>query len=412
MQKSKNLPAAVTCSNAGHLNIIMKNNRLTVTISALIAAATLAGSAFAQAPAAPVNRHPEKWNIAKSTHLAIGGYDPVAYFPEGGGKAVEGKKELMTEYNGVQYRFATAANKEKFLANPEKYEPAYGGWCAWAMREGDKVEVDPKSFIVKENRLFLFYNGLIADTKAKWLKGNHEAESREADAKWRGLSGEAPRTGAMVTLKSQLDAKKAEYAAKIPPEMSKQFDQGIADVANSGVLASALKVGAQAPMFELPDAKGSNVALASLLKQGPVVVTWYRGAWCPYCNIQLHAYQEALGDIKSAGGQLVAISPQTPDNSMTFAEKQNLEFTVLSDSGNKVAHQFGLAYKLPEAVAKVLGERLAASNGDKSAELPLSATYVLDQSGKVVYAFVDADYRNRAETADVINALKSIKQSK
>lgn len=131
-------------------------------------------------------------NLAKDG-LAIEGYDPVAYFPEGGGKPQQGNKAITAEHRGATYRFASPAHRDLFLKNPKRYEPAYGGWCAWAMKDGEKVEVDPKSFIVKDDRLFLFYNGFIADTRSKWLKGDHNAEAATCDANWKKIAGEEKR---------------------------------------------------------------------------------------------------------------------------------------------------------------------------------------------------------------------------
>ncbi len=138
-------------------------------------------------------RTPSEWNLGKDK-LAIQGYDPVAYFPEGGGVATKGDPAITTERGGVVYRFATAAHRDAFLAHPARYEPAHGGWCSYAMLEGDKVQVDPKSFLVKDDRLFLFYKGFLGDTRAKWLKGDPAAEAKTADTMWKKISGEDART--------------------------------------------------------------------------------------------------------------------------------------------------------------------------------------------------------------------------
>src|SRR5262245_53370617 len=136
-------------------------------------------------------RNVAQWNVGKDK-LAIQGYDPVAYFPEEGGAATKGDEKFTAEYGGVVYRFVSAAHKEKFLANPSRYEPSHGGWCSYAMLEGDKVKVDPTSFIVKDGRLFLFYKGFLGDTRAKWLKADQAAETKTADAMWNKISGETP----------------------------------------------------------------------------------------------------------------------------------------------------------------------------------------------------------------------------
>ena len=213
------------------------------------------------------------------------------------------------------------------------------------------------------------------------------------------------------TLATQLDAFKADFSARADEETKAAFEQGIKEVADSGVLDSALKVGDRAPDFELPDARGSLVRSADLLAQGPIVVTWYRGGWCPYCNLQLRAYQEVLPELKSAGAQLVAISPETADNSLTTLQKNELDFVVLSDVGLGVAEAFGVAYRLPEVVeAKFKGRLdLPASNGDDSWRLPLSATYVIDRDGVVRWAYVTEDYRERAEPSDVVEAVRAVR---
>ena len=173
-------------------------------------------------------------------------------------------------------------------------------------------------------------------------------------------------------------------------------------------------VGDRAPDFELPNASGKRVKLSALLEHGPVVVTWYRGAWCPYCNIALRGFQKVLPEIKAEGASLVAVSPQTPDNSLTTVEKDGLGFEVLSDRGNKVAHTFGVAYKVPAVVVEQLKGRLDLSkyNGDSSNELPLGATYVIDRQGVIRYAFVDGDYRKRAEPSAVVAALRGLKKAR
>ncbi|MEM9166462.1 MAG: YHS domain-containing (seleno)protein [Planctomycetota bacterium] len=135
----------------------------------------------------------EEWNLEGRSRLALKGYDPVGYFPEGGGKAKKGSDRYTLTHRGVTYRFASAANRDLFRAAPDRYEPAYGGWCAWAMTRGTKTEVDPKNFIVKNDRLFVFYKGLFADTRDDWRKGNHASLARRADDNWRDISEEEPR---------------------------------------------------------------------------------------------------------------------------------------------------------------------------------------------------------------------------
>lgn len=355
----------------------------------------------------------KEWNLDRKTRLAIAGYDPVAYFPEGGAAPRKGDAANECEYQGAVYRFATRENLERFKANPARYEPAHGGWCAWAMREGDKVEVDPRSFIVKDDRLFLFYNGLLADTRAKWLKGDHAAEAKMADAKWKSISHEDPRmapqtqaNAAADALQPKLDAVWTRATSQLPAEKAQAFERGMKEVADSGAVERALAFGHDAPAFTLMDSGGKEVSLSSMLAKGPVVLTWYRGSWCPFCVVQLREYQRRTPEFQAAGAQLVAISPQTVKRSRELVDKAGLSFPVLSDPGNAAARSYGLAYAVP-AAAKM---DLSQYNGDTSGELPLAATYVIAPSGKVVYAFVSADYRTRAEPSDILAAVKAAMQ--
>ncbi|MDT0630563.1 peroxiredoxin-like family protein [Rubrivirga sp. S365] len=171
----------------------------------------------------------------------------------------------------------------------------------------------------------------------------------------------------------------------------------------------ALGVGDQAPDFVLPNAMGQDVRLSELLDRGPVVLTFYRGAWCPYCNNQLRDYQDVLGEIEAAGATLVAVSPQAPDGSMTMAERNGLAFPVLSDVGNEVSRQYGLVFTVDDATReryRAVGVDLAAVNGTDAWELPVPATYVVEPDGTIRAAFVEADYTQRASARQVLDALR------
>lgn len=210
-----------------------------------------------------------------------------------------------------------------------------------------------------------------------------------------------------ASLQSQLDERRADFNARADEDTKQTYDRGVQQVGESGVMDTALRVGDDAPDFTLPSATGEDVTLSSLLAEGPVVLTWYRGGWCPYCNIQLKAYQERLADFQAAGAQLVAISPELPDNSLSTREKNELDFVVLSDQGLSVAEQFGIAYTLPTEVQDKFKGRLdlPTFNGDDSWRLPLSATYIIATDGTIRYAYLNEDYRERAETADLLAEL-------
>ncbi len=153
-----------------------------------------------------------------------------------------------------------------------------------------------------------------------------------------------------MSLHDELAAYKSESRAKASPATVATMQGGVADVRSTGIEATALGVGATAPDFTLPDVDGTSVRLSDLLGHGPVVVVFYRGAWCPYCYLQLRAYHRLLPQLKASGASLVAISPQLPDGSLSTQEKGSLEFPVLSDVGLVVAKAFGVAYPVPPAV--------------------------------------------------------------
>src|SRR6266853_2995469 len=192
-------------------------------------------------------------------------------------------------------------------------------------------------------------------------------------------------------LQQQIDEFIAEGASWLPTNLLQDLLSPIGRLMNSGAAENALKEGAQAPDFALPDARGNAVRLSPLLTQGPVIMIFYRGQWCPYCHLALRAYQQALPHMQARGASLVAISPQTPDHSRVLAEKLELTFAVLSDMGNQVARQFGLVFTIDEAVRgahKQVRADLPRFNGTDSWELPMAATFLVEQPGTVRLAFV------------------------
>ncbi len=171
----------------------------------------------------------------------------------------------------------------------------------------------------------------------------------------------------------------------------------------------ALNVGAKAPAFELKDSNGKLVSSSDLLKQGSLVVTFYRGAWCPFCNTYLRKLGQRMPDIKAAGANLVAISVENPDSSMAVAKKNEVLFPVLSDPNLDVARKFGIVYEMPPATAeqyKSRGLDLAKRNSMAKPELPLGVTYIIDKTGTITYAFIETDYKKRAEPDVIIENLK------
>lgn len=214
-----------------------------------------------------------------------------------------------------------------------------------------------------------------------------------------------------MTLNAELRAFYEARQQQIPVEIREIMRRAGQELADSGRADRALTVGAPAPRFTLPSETGQAVALDGLLTDGPVVLTFYRGAWCPYCNIALRALQQHHDAITARGARLVAVSPQIPDESLSLTEKHSLAFDVLSDLGSDTAKQYGLAFDLPEDLAAVydkLGFDLQRVNAGHPRTLPLPATYVIDRAGTIRWAFVDTDYTARAEPADILAALDSL----
>lgn len=211
-----------------------------------------------------------------------------------------------------------------------------------------------------------------------------------------------------MSLTTDLQALSENVRVSMDPETLGTIEDGMSIVARD---MGALGVGDKAPDFTLPDATGATVRLADLLAEGPVVVNFYRGGWCPYCNLELRAFQAALPEITARGASLVAISPEAPDNSLSTKDKQQLEFHVLSDVGSEASRAFGVAFTLDDATRNVyagFGLDLPTLNGAGTWELLVPGTYVIGSDGLIAYAFVEADYRLRVEPSEVLAALDSL----
>ena len=213
-----------------------------------------------------------------------------------------------------------------------------------------------------------------------------------------------------IRLSDQLEAYKQHFLKKADARKIRVFDEGVEDVAQQGLTTSALQKGDQYLDFTLKNAQGTEVQLSEVLAKGPIVLTWYRGGWCPYCNMQLRAFQQILPEIESLGAELVALTPELPDNSLSTQEKNELSFEVLTDEDNTIAKQYGLVFKLTPEVSVYYKDAfdLEVYNGNTTDELPLAATYVIDRDGVIKYAFLDADYRVRAEPSEVLEVLKGL----
>lgn len=219
-----------------------------------------------------------------------------------------------------------------------------------------------------------------------------------------------------MSLQARLDAFKADFeGTKVPPEVVAVMHRATADLAASGQVQRALGVGAKLPAFTLSDSEDRAVSSADLLAKGPLVITFYRGVWCPYCNMDLQAIEEIAADIRATGASLVAISPQTPANGGKSRAQNKLSFPILSDRNGDVAASLGLRFRLPDdlkAIYSRFGIDLAVVNGDPSWTLPMPARYVIGRDGVVAYAEVNADYTRRPDPSELLPTLRRLQQAK
>ena len=210
------------------------------------------------------------------------------------------------------------------------------------------------------------------------------------------------------TLESQLSAKRS--ASKAPPNVKAIMQKATTELKKSG-LKKAIVMGKKAPDFTLESFKEDSFRLKDALKKGPVVITFYRGGWCPYCNLQLKAYEQRFQDFKDTGATVIAISPEKPENAQATADANKVSFDLLYDEDNRVAKRYGLVFQVGDdlkEVYKSFGIDLEKSQGNNNWELPLAATYVIGKDGVVLYSFIEADYTKRAEPQVLIDLLKRL----
>ncbi len=217
-----------------------------------------------------------------------------------------------------------------------------------------------------------------------------------------------------MSLQAKLDAFKADFEAGKPPysvprSVIETMHRATAELIESGAAQRAKKAGDVAPAFSLKDPEGKVVNSADLLKRGPLVLSFYRGVWCPYCNMELQALEAAKAKFEKYGASLLAISPQTAPNSRKSMRQNELSFPILSDVKGKVGAAFGLRFDLPDYLVdlyKQLKNDLPAFNDDPSWTLPMPARYVIGRDGIILYSEVNPDYTRRPEPEDMIPALQ------
>lgn len=217
----------------------------------------------------------------------------------------------------------------------------------------------------------------------------------------------------MSRLIDEIKKYKEAFKEKAPLEIQKTMLAATKKLEDASLSKNSLTVGDKVKEFILPNAIGNNVSLDDALEKNDfVILNFYRGVWCAYCNFELKALQSRLGEFKELGAELIAISPQSPDASMTTKEKNELEFEVLSDNGNVVAKEFGLVFSLAEELRPIylsFGIDIPSNNDDDSYEIPMPATYVINKNKEIVFAFIDEDYTSRCEPQDILDAIKKNK---
>ncbi|MGO4272862.1 peroxiredoxin-like family protein [Paenibacillus sp. TAF58] len=212
-----------------------------------------------------------------------------------------------------------------------------------------------------------------------------------------------------MAIKAELEQAKEVFIATAPEEMQAGVFRHMKEQLESDI-CFGLKEGDKAPNFTLANPLGEQVSLYDELAKGPVVLTFYRGSWCPYCNIQLRAYQQLLPEIEKLGGQLIAVTPQSPDNSLSQKEKEELAFQVISDPDGQIAESYNVLYEVPDYLKTVFIDNftldLSAFNETDHWILPVPATYIIDKEGIIRHAYVNPDFMKRLEPEEVIDQLK------
>lgn len=212
-------------------------------------------------------------------------------------------------------------------------------------------------------------------------------------------------------LQEEMSAKFEDFHKTVPAPITSAIDKAQADFEAKFNPQTTIQVGDKLPSFAMSDAVGKEVTSNELLKKGPMLITFYRGEWCPYCNLELRAYQQHLDKFQAKGVALVAISPELPDSALTMVEKNDLKFNVLSDVGNKLARQLGLINSLPDnlrPIFKQVDVDLEARNGDDSFEVPVPATLLVDGNGIVRNAYINPQFWVRAEPETVLGWIDAL----
>src|SRR5512133_146426 len=231
--------------------------------------------------------------------------------------------------------------------------------------------------------------------------------------RWRGMDEAAPEQYA--TLKEALDERRSLMQQYVPPATQALLRGVVEHLRASHLADSALPIGSRSPEFELPDQQGKLVSSTALSANGPAVIFFFRGRWCPFCIAQLEAWNRLVPAISRSGIAVAAISPQTPHQVSLMQDQHRLDYPLLSDAGNQVARQFGIVYSVPEeqrALYKSTFVNLPFINGDVTWVLPIPATFAIDRNGSIVFASANPDYTIRPEPLEVLAAVERSRSDK
>jgi peroxiredoxin len=214
-----------------------------------------------------------------------------------------------------------------------------------------------------------------------------------------------------MTLKTELDDFRSAWTQRVGPDIANLVAGDIDDLRGSGLLDGVARPGDILPALALPNAVGETVDLRALAALGPLVISFYRGGWCPYCNLELRSYQQRLGDFDRLGATLVAVSPETPDDTLDTAQKNALAFEVLSDVEGRLADALGIRFQLTPAIRALyekFGHDLPTRNGDGRWSLPMPATFIVAKGGVIASVFADPDYRTRLDPEQALSAVAAL----
>ena len=215
-----------------------------------------------------------------------------------------------------------------------------------------------------------------------------------------------------MSLKAQLEACRQEYEANAEAQVVDAARRSIVALVETGLVANAVKAGEMAPLFRLRCRRGGFINLSDLINRGPVVVSFFWGDWCPVCVLELKALAAAHTAVERLGATLIAVSPQPRNKSSSPVSDDGLSFTVVQDPGCKIASRYRIAFTIPlqfRAAYRALGYPKPVEADSKSWLLPIPATYVLDGTGRIVLAYLDADYTTRLEPTEIIVALRYLR---